>query len=321
MLQGLCEQRPSVRILVVGAGAIGSYYGACLWRAGHDVVLVARGAHRDAIAAQGLTVVDDQGEIHAPARLLAAHGSSAEPVELALVCTKLPDVEAALQQVARYISPTTIGLSLQNGIEADTLISPHFAHGRVLLGTTHIFASIASPGRIQRLTRHAAIIFGQRSGLQLGRAKTVQNALDVPRIDARLSETIIDDLWTKLAFVAPNAGACAYLRASVGEFRSTEHGLSLFRSLLAETAAVGRACGARLSPTIEADTLRSLQNLPPDVKASMLVDLERGKPLELEWLTGAVVRLGREVEIGVPTSTHVLQALRPYANGITDSSQ
>jgi len=180
-----------LRILIVGAGAVGSYYGACLWRAGHDVIFMARGPHREAMAQRGLRVVAGEADIQVHCPRLTDTEVELEPADLALVCTKLPDVARALEQAAPFISSQTIGLSLQNGVEADTLICEYFEPQNILLGATHVFVSIVTPGEVLRHTPEARIIFGERAGTCSDKSKTVLEALDVPGIAAHLSSSII----------------------------------------------------------------------------------------------------------------------------------
>lgn len=304
-----------MRIAIVGAGAIGSYYGACLSQAGHSVVFQARGAHGEAMRETGLRVTGPGVSLHIRRPELFDAADAGPPADLVLVCTKLPDTEAALSDAAPLIAPGALGLSLQNGIDAARLLARHFAPGQVLLGTTYIFASIAGPGEIELRAPLARIAFGEPDGPVSERCRDLLAALDVPGIEASLRDDMTSELWRKFSFVAPHAAAGSFYRSTVGMIRSDPDRRELFTELVREAVAIGRSQGAELPQGTVESILIFLDGLPPEAKASMLVDLERGKRLELEWLTGAVVRLGEGSGFPVPESRRVYEALRPFADG------
>lgn len=304
-----------MRIAIAGAGAIGGYYGLCLARAGHDVVFMARGAHRDAMQQHGLTVTGVGPRLHLDKPALFDPANPGAAADLVLVCTKRSDTDGILRDAKPLISGHTIGLSLQNGIDAAEQAAPFFGKGNVLAGATYIFATIGEPGEIVMRAPLTRIQFGEPVGKSTPRAREILTALSVPGIEAKLEEDMPTELWRKFCFVTPHAGAASYHRASVGEIRANPDARKLFEDLVAETVAVGRSQGAKLEPEAEASMSGLLDSVPPEGRASMLMDLLRAKPLELEYLTGAVVRIGRTAGVPTPASARVYEKLLPFARG------
>ncbi|MGD9866492.1 MAG: ketopantoate reductase family protein [Hyphomicrobiales bacterium] len=304
-----------MRIAIAGAGAIGGYFGLCLARAGHDVVFMARGSHRDAMARGGLTVTGVEPKLHLEKPALFDPADPGAPADLILVCTKRPDTQAILTDAKPLIGDRTIGLSLQNGIDAADQIAPFFGKDNVLAGATYIFVTIGEPGEIVMRAPLTRIQFGEPSGKATQRSREVLAALSVPGIEALLEDDMRTELWRKFCFVTPHAGTGSYHRASVGEIRSNPAARKLFEDLVAETVAVGRTQGAKLGPDTEASMSRLLDSIPPEGRASMLMDLMRAKPLELEYLTGAVVRVGSEAGVPTPASARVYEKLLPFIRG------
>ncbi|MEC9369031.1 MAG: ketopantoate reductase family protein [Pseudomonadota bacterium] len=304
-----------MRVAIAGAGAIGAYFGLCLARAGHDVVFMARGSHREAMRQNGITVTGVEPELHLDNPVLFDPRTPGKTAGLVLVCTKRPDTGTILTEAGPLIGKETVGLSLQNGIDAAEQITPFFSRGNVLAGATYIFVTIGKPGEIVMRAPLTRIQFGEPSGKPTQRTRDMLTVLSVPGIEAMLEQDMPTQLWRKFCFVTPHAGTGSYYRASVGEIRANPDALKLFEELVRETVAVGRIQGAKLSEGTEASMSALLDSVPPDGRASMLMDLLRAKPLELEYLTGAVVRLGKQVGVSTPASARVYQKLLPFVGG------
>ncbi|MBI2368972.1 MAG: 2-dehydropantoate 2-reductase [Deltaproteobacteria bacterium] len=305
-----------MKIAVMGAGGIGGYYGGLLARAGHDVTLIARGAHLQALRDRGLAIHSVHGDFTVP--VAATHDpGEVGPNELVLFCVKAYDVEAAADSVRPLVGPTTTLLTLQNGIDTPEKLAARFGWEHVLAGLTHIESSIEAPGVIRQTTPLRRIVFGEWNGTTTPRGAWLAGVLQEAGITAVFTAQIQVALWEKFVFICALAGLTTLLRASIGQILDTAEGRALYRLALEECAGVGRARGIPLDADVVDRTYAFTRGVPPTMKSSMLRDLEAGKPLELETLSGVVVQLGAEA--GVPTPVHlcIYTALRPRARGGT----
>jgi 2-dehydropantoate 2-reductase len=289
-----------MRIAILGAGAIGSYYGALLLRAGHDVELLARGEHRKAVAEAGLTVRTPEEEfIVRPAT--TDDPERLRPAELVLVAVKsysLPEIAPAARRMAEAGGDL---LPLLNGVvAADELIESGAPPDRVLGGVTAVSVSRPGPGRVVRHSPFQTVIVGELGGGLSSRVEAVAEAFAGAGVDGRASSDIRVDLWRKFIFLSTLSAACGLARAPLGRLRATEHGRRLLERAVGEAAAVARGSGARLASDEEAKILESIHRLPQDLKPSLLLDLERGGPTEVDVLSGEVSRRGRALGLDTP---------------------
>lgn len=304
-----------MRILVVGAGGVGGYFGGRLQEAGQDVVFAARGAHGAAMAEKGLRLLSPVGELHLPSITLLSRLDDAGLFDLALVCVKLKDTEEAARLAKPLLAAEGVAISLQNGVEAEDILGEVLGRDRVLAGIAYISAFVAEPGVIQHVGQRAKITFGEREGGESERSRELLKVFETANFECELAGDMETQLWLKFIMLTAFSGACCYRREAAGAMRSDPEGRALFEALASEAAAVGRARGVNLPEDAVPNTLSMLERLPPEMKPSMLLDLERGNALELPWLSGAVARLGREAGVATPASDRVVKALEQYAAG------
>jgi 2-dehydropantoate 2-reductase len=290
------------------------YFGGRLAQAGIDVSFIARGAQLEALQRQGLRIRSPKGDLHLPRVAATADPAAVGPVDVILFTVKLYDVEAALTLLPPLLGPDTIVIPLQNGVEIVGLVSravgPRHAGG----GTCYVAAVVAEPGVI----RHTAmdhLIFGELDGARSLHLERLLEACQATNFQSTLSTDITVDIWTKFARLSVFSGLTAVTRSPIGVIVKDPDLFEMLRAALGEALAVARARGIQLPDAIVDDVSRSYQALPPEAKSSMLEDLERGRPLELPWLSGAVARIGDE--LGVPTPTHrfLSAVLRPHVGG------
>lgn len=307
-----------MRIAVVGAGGVGGGFGAALAKAGADVTFIARGAHLAAMKAQGLRIRSDRGNIHLAPTQATDDPADVGKVDIVLFCVKLWDVESAGRHITPLIGPGTAVIPLQNGIDAAERLIPILGPGAVMGGVAQISASITGPGSIQQVGTFMRMIFGEFDGRPSKRATDFLALCLKAGFDATLSEQILTDLWMKFILLASNASMMAATRQLIGKLRDDPDLRPLFVAAYREVVAVGRAKGVAL-PADAVDRIIDLtSHMPPAMKASMALDLDRGNRLELPWLGGKVVELGRQ--LGVPTPTHDIMTaiLKPYIMGPPD---
>ena len=303
-----------MRILVIGAGGVGGYFGARLAEVGHKVVFAARGAHAQAMQEKGLKVLSGSGELYLPEVQLLDRLAEPGRFDLALVCVKLGDTEAAGELLKEVAGPETAILSTQNGIEGEAILARVLGRDDILGGATYISAHIKEPGVIEHVTSHARIVFGELSGRETARARAILQAFSSAKFESELVGDIEMQLWRKFVLLAAFSGACTLRREDCGTLREGE-GRALYEALIRETVAVGRAKGIAFEEGFEEKVLGNIERLPASMKPSMLIDLERGKPLELPWLSGAVARLGDELGVPTPASHQVTEGLADKVKG------
>jgi 2-dehydropantoate 2-reductase len=304
-----------MRIAVVGAGGVGGGYGAALAQAGADVTFIARGTHLAAMQSAGLRVESPRGNIHLVPTQATDDPRRVGPVDIVLFCVKLWDVESAGAHIKPMVGPTTAIIPLQNGIDAADRLIPILGRDAVMGGVANISATIAEPGLIRQTGTVMRIVFGELDGSRSARGQAFADLCKEAGFEGVLSANIHVDLWMKFILLASNASLMALARLPVGKLRDDADIAPWFTAAYEEVATLARAKGV----PIPADAVQSVLNFnrtaPAHLMPSMAVDLLRGNRIELPWLSGKVVELGRQ--LGVPTPTHGLMyaALKPYVMG------
>lgn len=306
-----------MRIAVIGAGGVGGYFGARLQAAGEDVVFVQRGEHGAEMRRSGLRVASPLGDLALPEVTVAAPEETGGigPVDLVLVTVKSIHTEAAAEAAAPLLGPDTAVLSLQNGVENEERLAKRLGAGRVLGGLCYILSLIEAPARISHRMATARIEFGERGGGPSPRAQALRAAFAKAGIDAVLVDDVAAAMWTKFTLLCAHNGMTALARAPIGPIRGDRDGRAALEACARETMAVAAARGAALAAELAADPMVLFDRVPADMTSSTLYDLEHGKPLEIDWLNGAVVRFGRAAGIPTPVNLCIYAALKPRAAG------
>jgi 2-dehydropantoate 2-reductase len=300
-----------MRIAAMAAGAVGGYFGARLAAAGHDVFFIARGAHRDAIAKNGLTIESVLGDLHLPKPNVTADPVAVGPVDIVLFAVKLWDTETAAEQACPLVGENSRVITLQNGVDAVERIAPILGVEQTTGGVASISAEIAAPGVIKHTSQLAKMRFGHPDRRPDEMLNAFAGAGKAAKLDIALSPDIGRELWQKFIYLTALAGATASLRSPIGPIVADPELRDFFRTLMEEAFAVGKAKGIALDPAFLDDRMNFVVNeIEPDRKASMAYDLERGNRLELDWLAGKVRALGRTLGIPTPASDAVYIVLK-----------
>jgi len=290
-----------MRIAVLGSGGIGGYYGALLAKAGHDVAFIARGAHLEAMQQRGLTVRTPDGEATISVTAVA-DTRTLGPVDLVLFCVKSYDTELAARALAPLMAPDTVVLTFQNGLDNVEAIASVVGSGAVLVGAVYVALQLAGPGVVLRTGGEGKIVFGELNGAVTERVQRVASAFQQSGIPHQVSTDIDRVLWEKFLFIAGVGGVTALARSGIGPLLASLEGRTLLTASCAEIVAVARAAGGPLHADAVGPVIEQAATLPQQWRSSMARDLEEGRRLEVEALSGAVVRRG--LKLGVPTPVH-----------------
>jgi 2-dehydropantoate 2-reductase len=304
-----------MRIGIMAAGAVGGYIGARLAQAGHDVVFFARGAHLDAMRRNGLKVESPAGDIHLEKVSVTDDPSTVAPVDIVIFAVKLWDTEKAAAQIKPIVTADTRVITLQNGVESVEQVAKVVGAGSVVGGTAVIATVIKEPGVIVHSGHLALLRCGRVDGKPDTALAAFVTAAKAAGLDITQSDTMQRDIWQKFVILVGLSGATAMTRMPLGAVFADDDTRNMFRNLMEETAAVGHAAGVDLANDLVEDRFKFAQQMPYSMKASMLHDLERGNKLELDWLAGRVVALGRQYGIATPANNAVYVALKLHRDG------
>lgn len=299
---------------MLGAGGIGGYYGGMLARAGNEVYVLARGANLSAIQEKGL-------EVRTPEQSFVARVNAAEDVgqfgsvDCALVAVKtysLAEVAGPAKQLAQR---GALVVPLLNGVDiAERLVELGVPQASVVGGLTTISAARVASGVFERRSNFQKVIIGEfpGSGADPGRRRRIEaivQAFKRAGVDAQVAEDIRVELWRKFAFITAMAAVCGLARAAVGAVRSAPLGPLLLERAIREVVTVAHAKGIRLADDETERILKFCESLPGGMKPSLLVDVEAGRPTEINELSGTVTRIGRVVGIETPIHDTALAAI------------
>jgi 2-dehydropantoate 2-reductase len=308
-------KRSTMRIAVMAAGAVGGYFGARMAAAGHDVFFIARGANLEAIKTQGLRVESPLGDLHLSHPHVTDDPAKVGPVDIVLFAVKLWDTEKAAKQALTLIGPDTRVIPLQNGVDSPDVLAPILGADIVVPGSAYIASVMTKPGVVTHTSEFARMITGRSDGQADAKLKDFADAAQKAGIEITLSDAIDRERWQKFVFLVGLSGATASTRMPLGPILQDPDTREFFYELMREVVAVGRAKGIPLPSDFADDRLRFGEASPPTFKASMLHDLERGNRLELDWLAGRVVALGREVGVATPANKAVHTVLKLHRMG------
>ena len=289
-----------MKIAMMGSGGVGGFFGGRLAKAGCDVTFIARGAHLAALREQGLMLENEpQGNIHVPQVKATDDPAQVGPVDLVILSVKLWDTEAAAKQVAPMVGPDTAVLSLQNGVIKDEIMRRVFGDKAVMGGVCYVATHISKPGTIHQTGTMQRIVVGEYDGRVSNRVQDLHEALVQSGVTAELSTDVRRSIWEKYVFLVGLSATTTSMRRTLGPVRSNPQTRAFLQDLMAEVVAVGRAHGVALTDEFAGSRMAFADSLPADMTSSMHHDLEKGNRLEVDWLSGGVVKLGKEK--GVPT--------------------
>jgi 2-dehydropantoate 2-reductase len=303
-----------VRVLIMGAGGVGGYYGGLLAQRGHEVTFAARGAHLAAMREQGLEIRSGGQSFKVePTRAVERPAEAGGVFDLVLFTVKTYDTLAAAEAIEPVVGPTTAVLPLQNGVDAIDELSAVLGPGPVLGGSTQIGARILEPGVIERFSPFCEVTLGEPGGGLSERVERIGAALAEVGVKTIVSPDIQRGLWEKFMLLAPLAGLTSAAAVSSGQLREVPEGAALFRALRAEVWSVGKAADVNLPDASVQAVEEFFVNLPATHTTSMQRDFAAQRRVELEHLAGTVVRRGDALGVDTPKFDVVYAILKVRA--------
>jgi 2-dehydropantoate 2-reductase len=305
-----------MRIVMMGSGGVGGFFGGRLAFYGEDVAFVARGAHLDAMKKNGLLIENEpQGNIHVPK--VTAHEDPAKlgPADLVIISVKLWDTEEAARAIKPIVGRDTAVLSLQNGVIKDEILRREFPERAIMGGVAYVATHISRPGVIHQTGTMQRILVGEYDGRPSERARALHKALLRSGVTAELSTDVRRSIWEKFVFLVGLSATTATTRRPLGAVRENPRTRAFLHEIMREVVRVGRAHGVALAEDFADQRLAFADTLPYDMTSSMAHDLDRGNRLEVDWLSGGVVKLGKEAGVPTPANEAVCAVLAPYSEG------
>jgi len=301
-----------MRVLIVGVGGVGGYVGARVAAAGHHVCFLARGANLEALRSSGLRLASDHGDLTLQDVDAVDDAADCGPADAVLFCVKVYDNASAADAVAPAVAAGTSITSLQNGVENESFLSGRFPEATILGGVARIEAWREAPGEFRQRGRQNRLLVGAFRPEDRPAAEALANAFADSGIEFVVPKDVESELWFKLMSICGVGGVTAFCRCTIGEARTDERLRGMLVGALEEAEAVAAARGIALPP----DPVRRLLSYYDEVldgrlKSSMCRDVEAGRPLEVWWLNGAVVRFGEQAGVPTPVNREILDALLP----------
>lgn len=304
-----------MKIIVMGSGGVGGYFGARLAAAGHEVGFVARGRHLEAIKANGLKVLSEKGDLTIHPATASYNPADLGVADIILFCVKAYDTESAAELIKPVVGPNTGVIPFLNGIAHMEILQRVLGPGHVLGGVANISALIEEPGVVRHFAAMQILRVGEMDNSASPRILAFRDACADAGIDAPVPDSIERELWQKFVMICTLAGANCLTRLPLGNCRSDPASRALMIELASEVIAVARALDKPLPDDQLEKTMAVLDMLPPAMKASILAALERGEKLEATALNGSVTQLGVANGVDTPMNRAVYAALAPHENG------
>ena len=304
-----------MKIVVMGSGGVGGYFGARLAANGADVTFIARGEHLAAMRRDGLKVLSANGDLTVKPVKATDDPASVGHADLVMIAVKLWSTADAARTIAPTMGPNSAVVSWQNGVVAEDILIKLYGKERVIGGVSNIAALIEAPGVIRHNGAMARLIFAELNGKPSKRIDAFAALCKQANIDHVVSDDIDRAIWQKFIFLASFSGMTCATRLSIGPIRTDPETHAMLKAALGEVVAIGRAKGVSLPDDQVEQSLTWADNLPPSMIASMLGDLNRGNRLELPWLSGNVVKLGEELGVATPIHKFIFTVLKLHADG------
>lgn len=300
-----------MKIMVMGTGGVGAYYGGLLAQQGHDVTFIARGAHLQAIRENGLQVRSIFGDFTVSPAKATDNPAEVGEADLILFCVKTYNTDEAVEAMRPAVGPQTAVLSLQNGVDAVERIGKVIGLEHVIGGATWLSSAVEAPGVVKQVSQFRRVVFGELDGTRSERVQSIFEVLNQTGITVEVSENILKILWTKFVFISAASSLGSLTRLPMGDYRAVPETRGMILRLMHEVEALARAQGIALDDDVVQKSLEFMDNAAPHIKASMQLDVEAGRRTELESMIGVIGRKGRELGVPTPVADFIYASLLP----------
>lgn len=302
-----------MQIVVVGTGGVGGYFGGRLALAGNDVTFIARGKHLEAILKKGLKVKSVLGEFTIKPAKGTSDLSAVKYADLVLVCTKAWQVKEIAKSIAPFINNETMVMPTQNGVLATNELAEFIPPQNIISGLCRVFSLIESPGVINHMGIDPTIVFGETNNEKTERSAWLKYTFETAGISNIWAENIETEIWKKFLMICSSA-LLAVTKTNYGELRTLPETRSMLFNLYSEIYEVALAAGINLDSTIVEKTMKAVDTFPPNSTSSLTRDVWEGKPSEIEYQNGTVVKLGERYNVPTPVNRFVYQSILPMEN-------
>jgi 2-dehydropantoate 2-reductase len=302
-----------VRILMVGAGATGGYFGARLVQAGRDVTFLVRPARAAQLRRDGLHVISPHGNLTLAPQLLVS-GETTDRFDTVILAVKAYALDAALKDLAEAVGRETMIMPLLNGMRHLDVLVARFGAAAVLGGVCIVATMLDAQGRIVQLNEMQDLVYGERDGALSTRIGALDAALSGAGFGARVSTVILQEMWEKWVMLAATGALTCLLRGTVGEIEAVPDGAELALRFLAETAGVATASGYAPREAFMARARAMLTARGSGFASSMYRDLQSGAPVEVEHILADMLLRARDLGLAVPLLEAAVSQLRVYQN-------
>jgi len=309
----------AMRILVVGAGAVGGYFGARLTQAGRDVTFLVRASRAEQLRRDGLSVISPHGALLLTPKLIGA-GEIDGPYDLVLPSVKVYSLDAAIDDFAPAVGPETMILPILNGMRHIELLTQRFGEGAVLGGVCLVATEVDGGGRIVQLSQIQQLVYGERNGEVTPRLQSLDVTLQGAGFDAHQSTDIVQAMWEKWVMLASLGAVTCLMRGTIGEVVAIPGGAGLSLQMVDECAAVAAACGHKTSEAFRSRQAAAMTAPGSPLTASMYRDLRKGAPVEVDHILGDLLQRGVREGVATPLLNAAFINLRIYQAGLSKSA-
>jgi 2-dehydropantoate 2-reductase len=299
-----------MKIAVIGTGGVGGYFGGRIAKAGYEVTFFARGAHLKAIESKGLTVKSLLGDFYIEKLKVTDKLTSIGESDLIILAVKAWQVKELLPGLIKVVGPKSIIMPLQNGVSSVEELKVHFNEINILNSLCRIFSKIESPGVINHFGVTPTVIFGETNNSKTTRILKIKELFDSSGITSEIPGDISAEVWKKFIPICLG-GLLAVSRTTFGELRSIPETRQMMLALMQEIYSLSQRIGIQIETDFVEKAMLLLDTYPYDSTASLTRDVMEGKPSEIEFLNGTVVKLGRQYGIETPINSFVYNCILP----------
>lgn len=309
-----------MKILILGAGAVGGYFGGRLLEKGEDVTFLVRERRREQLRKNGLCIKSPHGDVVLQPKTITAD-SPDDPFDIVILATKAYHLEDGLKAIEPFVRDYTVIIPLLNGIEHMDDIKAYFSPDQIFGGLCFVESTLDDEGRIIQTSAAHEVVFGEWDGKKTERAEKIANAFSGTKTNFRLSQSIQQEMWHKYLFITTLSGITSLMRSPIGPIRDTLEGRTYIQQLFEEVRSTMEAHGAPIAEGIIEKQMGIIEQQAPTLKSSMLRDIERSSEVEADHLQGYLLLLAERYGVETPLLRLIYQHLKVYEKNLAFSSK